>query len=99
MPINEPYELLTWNVSSSERGLVITGTVAYRGEDELVDGLNMIVRLETPSGYTLSETSASLRTRMLRTGAATSFRAVFNDVETEDYRVAVTVESREDREL
>jgi hypothetical protein len=99
VPINEPFELLTWNVTPSERGLEIVGTLAYRGEEQIVDGLNMIVRLQSPDGTTLSETSASLRTRMLRTGAATSFRAVFTDVDTEDYRVAVEVESREGREL
>lgn len=97
--INEPFELLTWNVSPSARGLEMTGTLAYRGEEPIVEGLNVIVRLRTPDGFTLSETSASLRTRMLRTGAATSFRAVFTEVDAEDYRVAVEVESREGREL
>ena len=97
--INEPFELLTWNVTPNARGLEMTGTLAYRGEEPIVEGLNVIVRLQTPEGYTLSETSASLRTRMLRTGAATSFRAVFTEVDAEDYRVAVQVESREGREL
>lgn len=99
IPINEPFELLTWNVTPSERGLEIVGTLAYRGEEQIVQGLNMIVRLQTPEGYALSETSASLRTRTLRTGAATSFRAVFTDVDTEDFLVAVEVEAQEDREL
>lgn len=96
--INAPFELVTWKVEKrGEGGLEVLGTLGYRGEEEVAQGLNMIVSVRTPDGFILAETSASLRTQTLRSGAATSFRATFNEIETDDYRIAVEVETRDGR--
>lgn len=95
--INEPFELLSWSQEPRGDGIEVRGTVVYRGAEELVERLNMIVSLETSDGARFASTSAALTSPVLRSGAGTTFRAVFPNVEVEDYRIAIEVESAQSR--